>query len=139
MLKKMFIITGLFLLPVMTTPFPSYGSTVDTSVVMNWHIDAKPIDMVHTLDNKRVFILGDDSKVHIFSADGKEQGSIAVDKGVTSIDIAPRGELLYLANGQTNTFTSLTVSFTTPIDISGSPFLGNENAPVVIALFSDFQ
>jgi hypothetical protein len=138
MLKKMFILSSL-VLPLMTTPFHSQASTVDTTVISNWQIDVKPVDMVHTLDNKKVFILGEDSKVHIYAADGKKQGSIKVDKGVSAIDIAPRGELLYLANGNTKTFTSLAVSFTTPIDVTGSPFLGNANAPVVIALFSDFQ
>ena len=138
MLKRMFVISSLLLLPLMTTPSLTQAGAVDTSVISNWQIDAKPLDMVHTLDNKKVFILGEDSKVHIYTADGKKQGSIPVDKGVTAIDIAPRGELLYLMNNEKNTFTSLTVSFTTPIDVTGSPFLGNENAPVVLALFSDF-
>ena len=139
MLKKTLFISALLLLPLIALPQPSQASTIDTSVVVNWKIDAKPLDMVHTLDNKRVFILGDDSMVHVFTADGKKQGSIKVDQGVTSIDIAPRGELLYLANGKNNTFSALTVSFTTPIDVTGAPFLGNENAPVVLAIFSDFQ
>lgn len=133
---------ALFLLPLMAAPLPSQASQnsgIDTSVIATWKIDAKPLDLVHTLDNKRVFILGDDSKVHIFSTGGEKQGSIEVDKGVTAIDIAPRGELLYLVNQKDNSFTSLSVSFTTTIDITGAPFLGNESAPVVLALFSDFQ
>ena len=142
MVKRRMIFSFLIIMPLMFTSFPlkaSQGSSVDTSVVTTWKIDAKPLGMVHTLDNKRVFILGDDSKVHVFSADGKKQGDIEVDKGVTSIDIAPRGELLYLMNSKDNTFTSLSISFTTTIDVTDAPFLGNENAPVVLALFSDFQ
>jgi len=133
---------ALFLLPLMAAPLSSQASPnsgIETSVQATWKIDAKPIDMVHTLDNKRVFILGDDKQVHIFSTDGRKQGTIAVEEGVTGIDIAPRGELLYLFNQQNNTFTSLAVSFNAVIDVTGSPFLGNENAPVVLALFSDFQ
>lgn len=139
MLKKTLTFGALILLPLLVTPMPSQGSSIDATIVRDWKLDAKPIDMVHTLDNKRVFILGDDSNVHVFTADGIKQGVIKVDKGVTAIDIAPRGEMLYLTNSANNTFTSLTVSFTTSIDITGSPFLGNENAPVVLALFSDFQ
>lgn len=142
MIKKTIAISALFMLPLMTVPLPSQASqtsSIDTSVNAVWKIDAKPIDVVHTLDNKRVFILGDDSKIHVFATDGGKQGTIPVDKGVTAIDIAPRGELLYLINQKDNTFTSLTVSFTATIDVTGAPFLGNENAPVVLALFSDFQ
>ncbi|MDH3328101.1 MAG: hypothetical protein OEM01_02600 [Desulfobulbaceae bacterium] len=112
---------------------------VDWSVISTWKLDAKPLDLVHTLDNQKVYILGDDNKVHLFSAQGQKLGSIPVDKGVTAIDIAPRGEMLYLINEQENTFTSLAISFVTPIDVTGSPFLGNEDAPVVLAVFSDFQ
>lgn len=142
MLKKTVTIGALLLLPLMASPIPlaaSQNSSIDTSVMATWKIDAKPLDMVHTLDNKRVFILGDDSKVHIFSTEGSKQGEIQVDKGVSAIDIAPRGELLYLVNQNDNTFTSLTVSFNATIDITGAPFLGDENAPVTLALFSDFQ
>jgi len=117
----------------------SSPGSIDASVTASWKLDAKPLDLVHSLDNKRVFILGDDSMVHVYSAEGVKQGALPVDKGVTAIDIAPRGEMLYLINAQDNTFSSLTISFTTTIDITGAPFLGNENAPVVLALFSDFQ
>ena len=86
-----------------------------------------------------MFILGDDSRVHVYSAEGVKQGTIPVDKGVSAIDIAPRGEMLYLVNGDKNTFTSLNISFTTKIDVTGAPFLGDKNAPIVLAVFSDFQ
>ena len=120
-------------------PQATSATPVETSVAATWKLDAKPLGMVHSLDNKRVFILGDDSKVHVYSAEGTKQGDIPVDKGVTAIDIAPRGEMLYLINSQDKSFTSLSVSFTTTIDVTGAPFLGKEKAPVVIALFSDFQ
>ena len=122
MLKKTLTFGALILLPLLVTPMPSQGSSIDATIVRDWKLDAKPLDMVH--------ILGDDSNVHVFTADGKKQGVIKVDKGVTAIDIAPRGEMLYLTNSTNNTFTSLTVNFTTPIDITGSPFLGNENADI---------
>lgn len=142
-MRKFAVTLGaLLLIPLLSTSFSVpdvQGKTIDSSVASSWKLDAKPLDMVHSLDNKRVFILGDDHQVHVYSADGNKQGAIPVDKGVTSIDIAPRGEFLYLVNQQDNTFTSLTVSFTAKIDIAGSPFLGEPDAPVVLAVFSDFQ
>jgi predicted DsbA family dithiol-disulfide isomerase len=138
-------IAALCILLLATFPFPAAGvqggssGSPDTSVKASWKLDAKPLDMVHTLDNKKVYILGDDAKVHVYSAEGEKQGEIPVDKGVTAIDIAPRGEMLYLINAQDNSFTSFTVNFTATIDVTDAPFLGNENAPVVLALFSDFQ
>ena len=140
-MKKTLTICALLLMPALlgAQTDPPTSQSVDSSIQAKWKIDAKPIDVVHTLDNKKVFILADDSTIHVFSAQGEKLGNIPVDKGVTAIDIEPRGNLGYLINDQDNTFTSMTVSFTTNIDVTGSPFLGDENGPVVLAVFSDFQ
>jgi len=118
---------------------PTSSRSLDWVVKQQWKLDTKPLDFVHTLDNQKVYVLGADSQVHIFTARGVQLGTIPVDKGVTAIDIAPRGELLYLVNKADQTFTSIAVDFTTTIDITGNPFIGNENAPVTIVIFSDFQ
>jgi DNA-binding beta-propeller fold protein YncE len=141
-MKKILFFFSLYFLTtqiLVATGYASQPAGVDWTEIVTWKLDARPLDMVHTLDNQKVYILGSDSKVYIFSANGEKLGFIPVDKGVTSIDIEPRGARLYLVNEKDNTFTSLAVSFVTPIDITGSPFLGNEKAPVVLAVFSDFQ
>lgn len=140
-MKKTLTLCALLLLPSFlgAQTLPPANQSVDSAIQAKWEIDAKPIDVVHTLDNKKVFILADDSNIHVFSATGAKLGRIPVDKGVSAIDIEPRGNLVYLIDGEKNTFTSMTVSFTTTIDVTGAPFLGSENAPVVLAVFSDFQ
>lgn len=117
---------------------PSPGK-IDWSVAKQWKMDAEPLDFVQSLDNKKVFVLGSDSKVHIYTPEGTQIGTIPVDKDITHIDIAPRGETLYLINKKEKQYKALDISVTQDIDISGSPFLGNENAPVAIVIFSDFQ
>ncbi len=112
---------------------------VQWQVENSWKLPAKPIDLVYSLDGQRVFILTDQQQVLVYAADGNFLGKIAVKKGVSSIDIAPRGERLYLLNDQDNSFTDLSVDFVVNIDTTGSPFLGNANAPVTIAVFTDFQ
>ncbi len=141
-MKKILLLCTLYFFAAqvfVSTLHASASSGVDSSKITSWKLDAKPLDVVHTLDNQKVYILGNDSKVHVFSANGTKLGSIPIDQGVTAIDIEPRGTRLYLVNEKDNTFTSLAISFVTPIDVSGSPFLGDENAPVVLAVFSDFQ
>lgn len=105
----------------------------------SWNLEVKPLDFVYTLDKKRVFVLGADHKIYVYDPDGKKVGSVEVDKGVTAIDIAPRGESLYLLNSEKNSFTALDVSFVATIDIGDSPVLGNASAPVTMVIFSDFE
>ena len=108
-------------------------------VEKSWKIPNKPLDIVYALDGKRVFILTDQSKVLIYTAEGALLGNIDVDKGVTAIDIAPRGEKLYLMNQKDNSFTDLSIDFVVHVNTKGSPYLGNANAPVTVAVFTDFE
>ncbi|WP_417915430.1 DsbA family protein [Candidatus Electronema sp. JM] len=108
------------------------------TVMQAWKTDAKPVSFVQTLDGRMVFILGDDSKVHLYSAEGQKLGVIPADAGTIAIDIAPRGEMLYLMD-KSGAYKAMDISFAKDIDLSGSPFKGNENAPVSLVVFSDFQ
>ena len=117
----------------------SDASRVQWQVENSWKLPAKPVDLVYSLDGQRVYILTDQQQVLVYAADGNLLGKIAVKKGVSSIDIAPRGERLYLLNDKDNSFTDLSVDFVVDIDITGSPFLGKADAAVTIIVFTDFQ
>ena len=117
-----------------TTP-----AKLDWKVERTWDLPAKPLDIVFSLDGKRVFILTDQHTVLVYDSLGELTGSIPVDKGVSAIDIAPRGEKLFLINQETKAFSDLSVDFIVDINTAGSPFLGSAKAPVTIAVFTDFQ
>ncbi|MCI5165865.1 MAG: disulfide bond formation protein DsbA [Candidatus Electrothrix sp. GM3_4] len=142
-MKKMLTVCALLLLSssqVLAQNAPAKSSaTLITSPLSTWQMNVTPIDFSQSLDNKLVFVLGDDSKVHIYSStDGAELGSIPVAKETVAIDIAPRGEMLFLVDSNKN-YTALDISFAQNIDTAGSPFLGKEGAPISLVVFSDFQ
>ena len=115
------------------------SGALNWTVQANWSLPAKPLDLVHSLDNKKVFILTADSKVHIFAADGRKLGEMPVEADTVAIDIAPRGGMLYLINGRTNSFTAMDIGFSQQIDITGAPVRGKADAPVTLVVFSDFE
>ena len=142
MLKKTLLCAALLLPLTVQAQEPKKNTAagdLNWSVQASWPIPAKPVDIAQSLDNKKVFILGADSKVYIFTPDGKQLGALPVDSGVNAIDIAARGEMLYLVNDKTKTYTAIDVSFNQKIDITGAPVRGAENAPVTLVLFSDFE
>jgi DNA-binding beta-propeller fold protein YncE len=112
---------------------------VEWQVQSSWKTDSKPRDLVHSLDGKMVFILDDQHRVLVYNNKGELQGRIPVGDGVIGIDIAPQGESLYLIDENNETFTSLAMSYVSEIDITGSPFKGKADAPVTIAIFTDFE
>ena len=142
MLKKI-IFCSFLLLPLSTHALElkknNTSGDLNWSVQATWTIPVKPLDIAQSLDNKKVFILGADSKVYIFTPDGKKMGELPVDANTTAIDIAPRGEMLYLINGKSNSYTSIDISFNQKIDITGAPVQGKADAPVTMVVFSDFE
>lgn len=133
------LLLGSSMLQAETVPASGQDNRLEWQVISNWQIESTPVDLVHSLDGKLVFVLDDQHRVLIYDNNGKLQGRLPVSEGVTAIDIAPQGEALYLIDSQTKSFTSVSMNYMHDIDITGSPFKGNVNAPVTIAVFTDFE
>lgn len=99
----------------------------------------KPMDIAYSLDGNYAFILTNSKQIMVYNQKGKLQGRIPVDEGVSAIDIAPRGEFLYLIDSKDNRLSTLAVDFIVDIDTSDSPIKGKIDAPVTVAIFSDFE
>jgi hypothetical protein len=102
-------------------------------------LDAKPIDMTVSADGKYTFILAEGGKILIFDQSGELKDTLNVSNSVVSIGTSPSGDFLLLADSKANTLEVLKISFIVDIDISGLPFKGPAGAPVVVAVFSDYQ
>ena len=142
MLKKL-LLTAVLLLPLTVQAQElkknNVSGDLNWSVQATWTIPVKPVALAQSLDNKKVFILSADAKVYIFTPEGKKLGELPVDPDTTAIDIAPRGEMLFLINGKTNSYTAIDISFNQNIDITGAPVRGKMDAPVTLVIFSDFE
>jgi len=123
----------------LTLPQEGQDKRVEWKVVQSWPTKSKTVSMVHSLDGKYVFILNDKSQVQIFDRKGQLQGSIPVSENISAIDIAPQGESLYLIDNEKNTFSTVSVSFVVDVNITDSPVRGPADAPVTVAVFTDFE
>ena len=102
-------------------------------------LEAKPIDMAVSADGKYTFILAEGGKIFILDSSGTIKDTLSVSESVVSIGTSPRGEFLLLADSKANTLEMVSISFIVDIDTSGLPFKGPAAAPVVVAVFSDYQ
>ena len=102
-------------------------------------LDAKPIDMTSSADGKYTFVLAEGGKVFILDGSGTLKDTLTVSESVMSIGTSPKGDFLLLADSKENTLEVVKISFVVDIDITGLPFKGPADAPVVVAVFSDYQ
>ena len=128
----------LLLLGISSIPFRAH-SGVDWKIAGAIQLKETPIDVAQTQGGDLTYILTDQAKVIIYSATGKEVGTVPVDPSVTDIAISPTGDKIYLINSQRKTLKTVAVDFIGDINVAGSPFLGFAEARVVVAVFSDFQ
>ena len=126
-MKKTLALCCMLLLPNQLTAAETSAGSLAWSVMESWKTDAKPVDFAQSLDGSTVFILGDDGKVHLYSFSGEKRGVVPVDKSTVAIDIAPRGEMLYLVDSNGG-YKSVDISFVQDIDISGKGSMAKKHS-----------
>lgn len=144
MLRKtsVLIFTTLLLsLPLAANAIPDTGKSnkLEWKVMENVKLSGKPLDFAQSLDGRLTYVLDDKHNVVVYDYKGEILGTIPAGAGVTSIDISAKGDWLYLVDANANTFTRVNMSFIQEIDITGSPFKGNADAPVTVVVFTDFE
>lgn len=112
---------------------------VEWNIHKTLQLDTQPLDVAVSKNGKSIFVLTKSGKILIFLSDGKLRGTIDVGNHVDQIKSGPGEEWLFLSSRKNKTVEILHVDFIQHIDISGSPFKGVKDAPVVIAVFTDFQ
>ncbi len=119
--------------------------TANSFAVVEWDIqktiktDKPPVDVAVSADGKQIFVLTETGEILIYAPDGKLQDKIGVGKHIDQIEIGPQEDMLLLKSRSNQTIDILVIDFIQKIDTSNSPFKGPADAPVVIAVFSDFQ
>ena len=138
--KSLRVLTVLGVLSFCCSAAPAGESApIEWEVLNRLDTGARPIDVAVSADGRSVFVLAEDGRVHLFEADGNLVGQISVGAQAERIAVDPEGERLYVTNRETRRVEIVQIDILRQISLSGAPFKGLEQAPVVIAVFSDFQ
>ena len=137
-MKSRFAIFVVALLLVLTW-FAYSPATVEWDVAKTLRTEQKPLDAAVSPDGKWIFVLTEEGEVLIYSSDGTLKEKISVGKSVDGIKAGPRQDILLLTSKKDSTVQFITLDFVQDINVSGSPFKGKAEAPVVISTYTDFQ
>jgi protein-disulfide isomerase len=117
---------------------PAFAGIVKLQELKTLQLDLTPKQIATTDDGRRLYVLTDDAQILIYSLGGELQGKVAVDPDVDHITpLGPQHILLQKTAKKQAVVAMLEIS--QQIDISNSPTLGDETAPVTIAIYDDFE
>ena len=109
---------------------------LEWDVWKTFETEETPLDVAAT--PRLLFVLTDRAQVLVYLPNGKLMAKIPVEKSIDKIDTIPGGSALFLSSRRDKKIQILSLDFVQPISTIG-PFKGAVDAPVVIAVFSDFQ
>lgn len=115
----------------------SVCAELEINMVKTHALGKQPIDVAQSVSDGRLFVLLEGGEVQIFSAAGQAQDLFKVAAEVTSLEVSPDGQILYL--GSSNELQILALSYVQELPVGSSAVKGDVNAPVTITLFDDFQ
>jgi hypothetical protein len=114
-------------------------AAVDARVVHTLELTTQPVDLAIPGNGRYIYVLTADAKLQVFSGNGQLRDTVPVDPGVDRIQPGPREDLLYLVDSTHNRIQVLFLDFIQEIPEAGSPIRGSADAPVTVAVFTDFQ
>jgi len=114
-------------------------AAVETSLQNTLQIEAVPVDVAVSPDGKSTFVLTDEGNVAVYDDLGKLNETIKVGSHIDQIEIGPSGERLFATSRQNKTVEIILLDFISNIETKNAVFKGPEDAPVTIAVFSEFQ
>ncbi len=112
---------------------------VDVENVRSIQSSGSPIDMALSGDGQMFFVLTNQGMVDIYTKQGQFIDGIQLSGPADRITSSENGDLVYLSDSASGQIKLVAVDFVQNITTEGSPYKGPENAPVVLAIFSDFQ
>jgi len=129
----------LMVLILLFTGYAECLAAVEWNILQTLKIEKTPRDVAMSLDGKWIYVLTDDGEVLIYSPAGKLLDHISVGETVDGIKAGPREGILLLTSRKDATVQIITLDFIKTINVEDSPFKGPADAPVVMAVFNDFQ
>ena len=98
-----------------------------------------PVDISISQDGRWTFILTAEGSVQVLSFQGELVQTLEGGTGFNRIEFSQLGNRLILSSTRNKAVRVLSLDLVHEFDLTGSPVRGPDIAPVVIAVFNDFQ
>ncbi|WP_020678179.1 DsbA family protein [Geopsychrobacter electrodiphilus] len=128
----------LILLVLLSIATPAFSGVINLRELNTIQLDATPKQVTSTVDGRRMYVLTQDNNLLVYTLGGELQGQLSVDPAIDRITPLGPQHLLLQKTAKKQAVIAI-VEVSQPIDISNAPVLGDESAPVTLAVFDDFE
>jgi protein-disulfide isomerase len=119
--------------------FSPVHAEVEYNVLKTYNLEDPPVDMAFSANRNEIYVLNPKGDLLIYDTNGRLTEKINVGKRFDRLNLVQGSDILFLSSRKDKTIQIIQLDFIQKIHTSGSPFKGSENAPVIIAVFSEFQ
>jgi hypothetical protein len=108
-------------------------------IIKDLDLKTTPVDVAPSADGQLIFILTP-GEILVYSIQaGKIIDKIPVDKDFDRITSSPRANILSITSSTKKVLQAILLEVIQRIDVTGLPFKGPADAPVTVAVFTDYQ
>jgi len=132
-------------LPLIVIFVVSVGFVTSASAELEWTfrqqvpLTSAPLDNAVSADGQSLYILSAGEILVYSLTQNKIVNTIPIENEYDNIAVSPRGNSLIVTSSAGKSLKIIDLEFVYNIDISGLPLKGPADAPVTIAVFSDYQ
>lgn len=112
---------------------------VDFKVIKRLKLESTPLDVKISKSGRWLYVLTQNGQLKVYSYHGAFIGKMAVGQAYDQIEPGVIDEQIYLKNSKQNSIEVLEVTYDHSISVTGSPYKGRKDAPIVIVDYTDFQ
>ena len=135
-IKSLFVVLTLSALLFSST---ADAADIEWNVLQTLNLKESPVDIAFSTSRNKVLVLTKKGELQVFEPDGRAVAALEVGKEFDRLYHIQGSDVVVLSGKNNKTAKIIELSFIEQINTAGAPFKGTENAPVVIAVFSDFE
>ena len=114
-------------------------ATLEWKVIQSLDLKTTPLDIASSADGMWLFILTPGEILVFSTQESRITERFPVDPTFDRITAFPRGNVVTVTSSTQKTLQIIYLETVHKIDVTGLPFKGPQEAPVTIAVFTDYQ
>ena len=118
---------------------PASHADIEWTVLKQLNLETSPLDVATSPDGKWMFVLTTGEVLVYSMPDYRLADRMPADKTFDKLGYSAADQTLILTSSSGKTLKLVQMEVVQQFFLSGLPFKGPENAPVTIAVFSDYQ